>query len=83
MTHSLGGIIVRELAKAGSVQTFGRVVMLGPPNHGSEVVDAIGDWRIFGAINGPAGRELGTFEDSVPRQLGPVRPFVADPWRDR
>jgi triacylglycerol lipase len=72
VTHSLGGIIVRELAKAGSVQTFGRVVMLGPPNHGSEVVDTIGDWRIFGAINGPAGGELGTSEDSVPQQLGPA-----------
>ena len=74
VTHSLGGIIVRELAKAGSVQTFGRVVMLGPPNHGSEVVDALGDWYIFGAINGPAGGELGTSKDSVPQQLGPA-PF--------
>lgn len=72
VTHSLGGIIVRELAKTGLVRTFGRVVMLGPPNHGSEVVDALGDWYLFGAINGPAGGELGTSMDSGPQRLGPA-----------
>lgn len=72
VTHSLGGIVVRELARAKLINTFGRVVMLGPPNQGSEVVDALGDWRLFGAINGPAGAELSTSLDSVPRQLGPA-----------
>jgi pimeloyl-ACP methyl ester carboxylesterase len=72
VTHSLGGIIVRELARSGQVQTFGRVVMLGPPNQGSEIVDALGDWYIFEAINGPAGGELGSSASSVPRQLGPA-----------
>jgi hypothetical protein len=46
--------------------------MLGPPNQGSEVVDQIGGWRLFTAINGPAGQQLGTGQDSVPNQLGPV-----------
>ncbi len=72
VTHSLGGIIVRQLAKTGLVRSFGRVVMLGPPNHGSEVVDALGDWYIFRVINGPAGGELGTSKNSVPRRLGPA-----------
>ena len=72
VTHSLGGIIVRELARTGAVPAIGRVVMLGPPNHGSEVVDAVGDWRVFDAIHGPAGRELGTGEGSVPQRLGPA-----------
>ncbi|WP_152551528.1 esterase/lipase family protein [Polycyclovorans algicola] len=70
VTHSMGGIIVRELARAASVQTLGRVVMLGPPNQGSEVVDALGGWALFAAINGPAGGELGTSETSVPNLLG-------------
>lgn len=70
VTHSLGGIIVRELASTGAVRRFGRVVMLGPPNHGSEVVDALGDWYLFGAINGPAGGQLGTAAAAPPRQLG-------------
>ena len=72
VTHSLGGIIVRELATAGLVQHFGRVVMLGPPNQGSEVVDQLADWRAFDVINGPAGRELGTADGAVPRTLGPA-----------
>src|SRR5687768_11359393 len=72
VTHSMGGIILRELARARLQLAFGRVVMLGPPNHGSQVVDELGGWRLFGALNGPAGRELGTEAGSVPQSLGPV-----------
>lgn len=71
VTHSMGGIIVRELAKTAAFGV-GRVVMLGPPNHGSEVVDALGDWRLFSAINGPAGGELSTVATSTPQSLGPA-----------
>ena len=48
--------------------------MLGPPNHGSEVVDALGSWFLFGMLNGPPGRELGTSATALPRTLGPA-PF--------
>jgi len=74
VTHSLGGIIVRQLAATGAVRRFGRVVMLGSPNQGSEVVDALGTWGLFQAINGPAGAELGTAPGSLPLKLGPA-PF--------
>ena len=73
VTHSLGGIIVRQLAASGAVASFGRVVMLSPPNHGSEVVDSIGDWLLFDTINGPAGQELGTGAEALPQQLGSAR----------
>ncbi len=74
VTHSLGGIVARQLATIDATINFGRVVMLSPPNKGSEVVDVLGDWWLFGVINGPAGRQLGTSPESVPNSLGPA-PF--------
>ncbi|AFI84935.1 alpha/beta hydrolase [Methylophaga nitratireducenticrescens] len=72
VTHSLGGIIVRQLAADHKRVKIGRVVMLSPPNQGSEVVDKLGTWGLFQWINGPAGKQLGTTQDAVPKQLGPA-----------
>ena len=72
VTHSLGGILVRYYLDSHAIPELGRVVMLGPPNRGSEVVDEFGDVPGFDAMNGPAGSQLGTGEGSVPIELGPV-----------
>ena len=72
VTHSLGGILVRYYLSRHTVANLGRVVMLGPPNRGSEVVDILGGWRLFRLINGPAGGELGTGAESTPNRLGPA-----------
>lgn len=72
VTHSLGGILVRSYFARHSVSQLGRVVMLAPPNQGSEVVDKLGGWFLFKWLNGPAGGELGTGTNSVPNRLGPV-----------
>ena len=72
VTHSLGGILVRHYLKYREVPTLGRVVMIAPPNQGSEVVDALRDVPGYTLLNGPAGLQLGTDADSVPIQLGPV-----------
>jgi triacylglycerol lipase len=72
VTHSLGGILVRSYLTRHTIPNLGRVVMLGPPNQGSEVVDKLGSFWLFKKINGPAGNELGTHKNSTPNQLGPT-----------
>ena len=71
VTHSMGGIIARQLRATKTPLNFGRVVMLGPPNAGSEVVDKLGGLPPFQWLNGPAGDQLRT-GDALPKQLGPT-----------
>jgi len=71
VTHSLGGIVLRQLAAFDTTIAVGRVVMLSPPNGGSEIVDKLGSLSLFKFANGPAGLQLGTSEKSLPRLLGP------------
>lgn len=72
VTHSLGGILVRQYLHENKIDNLGRVVMLAPPNQGSEVVDTLGDRAFFQWMHGPSGNQLGTDINSVPNQLGPV-----------
>jgi triacylglycerol lipase len=72
VTHSLGGIILRYMQEHDPLPNLGRVVMLSPPNHGSELVDTLGDFWPFGLVNGPAGKQLGTGRNSIPQELGNV-----------
>ncbi len=72
VTHSLGGILVRVYLKSNRRDDIGRVVMLGPPNQGSEVVDNLKNAPGFELLNGPAGMQLGTKSSDIPKSLGPV-----------
>ena len=72
VTHSLGGILLRQYLAQNDIAELGRVVMLGPPNQGSEAVASLGGVPGFDWLNGPAGRQLGKGDNSVPLQLGPA-----------
>lgn len=72
VTHSLGGILLRQYLSEFDIPELGRVVMLAPPNQGSVAVDKMKGVVGFDWLNGPAGHQLGKGEQSVPLKLGPV-----------
>lgn len=88
VSHSLGGILVRAYLQHNTIDQLGRIVMLAPPNQGSEVVDLLHDYSVYDMAMGPAGQALGTAADSLPNQLKPITGeigviagnFSSDPW---
>lgn len=75
VTHSLGGILVRAYLAKQHPTHMGRVVMIAPPNQGSEISDLIRRSCLLRAILGPIAPQLGTEDDSFPNRLPP-------PWFD-
>lgn len=72
ITHSMGAILARYYLNQYTLGELGHVVMLSPPNQGSEVVDKLKTFPGFYALNGPAGQQLGTSKNSLPNRLGAV-----------
>lgn len=75
VTHSLGGILTRAYLAEHRPPNLGRVVMLAPPNQGSELADIVGAWPLLHPILGPTVIQLGTDGNSLPNRL-PL------PWYD-
>ena len=91
VTHSLGGILVRAILQTEDLPNGSRIVMLCPPNHGSEIVDKYKNKWWFKRLNGPAGQVLGTDKQSLPNQLKSIKYDVGiitgtksyEPWFSR
>lgn len=60
VTHSMGGIVLRCLAAKRPDLVTGGVVMLAPPNHGSEIIDWLADSPLGKYSLGPGGMSLST-----------------------
>ena len=86
VTHSLGGILLRYYLQENALDELGKIVMLSPPNHGSEVVDKYRDNWLFRAVMGPAFLQLGTDGlvtgfDSIAGEIGIITgDKSSDPW---
>ena len=72
VTHSLGGILLRAYAREHRGRINGRVVMLAPPNGGSELSDVVERSVLLRAVLGPTAAQLGTGPLSYPNRLGPA-----------
>lgn len=60
VTHSLGGLVARAMLTSQRPDRLGRVVMLAPPNGGSEWADLLFRLRMNGVVLGPVGNHLRT-----------------------
>ncbi len=58
VSHSLGGIVARTALQDSELPKQGRIVMLSPPNQGSELVDQFKDWPLADLVIGPAALSL-------------------------
>ncbi len=73
--HSIGGLLIREYIRTVKPDNVTHVVMLGTPNHGSEMADFLRDVRLFQWLYGPAGQNLTTdyvWEDSIDYEIGVI-----------
>lgn len=88
VTHSLGGILVRQYFQGKSDRQVKAVVMLAPPNKGSELSDHFRDQKWYQVYSGIAGQQLGTSPKSLPNSLKRISLPVgiiagtetSDPW---
>jgi triacylglycerol lipase len=67
--HSLGAIIVRYMLQHYDVGNLGRVVMIAPPNQGSDVATFFKRFFIYKKMYGPTGQQLVTGPAGMAAQL--------------
>lgn len=72
ITHSLGGLVLRHYLTFNRPLQMGQVVMLSPPNHGSELADLLLKRPLAQKLAGPAAMELRTVDNQFFQKLGPI-----------
>jgi pimeloyl-ACP methyl ester carboxylesterase len=72
VAHSMGGLLTRAYVAQHPPTRLGRVLLVGPPNNGSEIADRFGRLALYRMFFGPAGQQLTTTPDAVTRALLPA-----------
>lgn len=72
VSHSMGGILVRQYLQENRLPEGSKVVMLSPPNQGSELSERFGKTWWYKLIVGPAGSSLTKDVDGIISKLKPV-----------
>jgi pimeloyl-ACP methyl ester carboxylesterase len=84
VAHSLGNLVIRHYLgdymrpEAGLVPDarIRRIVMLGPPNQGAQMAEALGQYRLFHYVAGASATQLGRdWEQLEARLVTPECPF--------
>lgn len=70
VTHSLGGLLLRYYLHDNTIENLGIVIMLAPPNRGSEIIDFYKENSIVSSLIGPAAMQMGTEKTDLPHLLG-------------
>ena len=60
VAFSLGGLVLRAYLSRHKPDNLGRVVMLAPPNQGSEAADTLKNEWYYKLLMGPAGQQITT-----------------------
>lgn len=77
VAHSMGNLIIRHYLASHTDETAGlrpderikRIVMLGPPNHGAPLSQKYAENKLYQAIFGISGRQLGSGWEELEPQL--------------
>jgi pimeloyl-ACP methyl ester carboxylesterase len=69
VAHSMGGLLARAYLAKHPPPRLGRVILLGPPNNGSEIADRFRHLAMYRAFFGPAGQQLVTAPDAATKTL--------------
>ncbi len=72
VTHSMGGIALRQYLSQHAITNLGRVVMLAPPNQGSRMAHPFKHSAVARWVMGPNLARLGTASDDLPQRAGPL-----------
>lgn len=75
VTHSIGGLLIRQYLKHHKLPKQSRIVMLAPPNHGSVMADRLQNRALYRSTMGRMGAEIRTGKQGITQQLPQQLPY--------